>query len=36
MIVTAICKGEAAAFLANISHETGGLVYVDEQNPLNS
>lgn len=26
------CKREAAAFLANISHETGGLVYVDEQN----
>lgn len=24
------CKREAAAFLANISHETGGLVYVEE------
>ena len=24
---------EAAAFLANISHETGALVFVDEQNP---
>lgn len=27
------CKREAAAFLANISHETGGLVYTEEQNP---
>jgi basic endochitinase B len=27
---------EAAAFLANISHETGQLVYVDEQNPPNN
>lgn len=27
---------ETAAFLANISHETGQLVYVDEQNPPNS
>jgi predicted chitinase len=27
------CKREAAAFLANISHETGELVYVEEQNP---
>ena len=26
-------KREAAAFLANISHETGGLYYVEEQNP---
>lgn len=26
-------KREAAAFLANISHETGGLHYVEEQNP---
>jgi len=26
-------KREAAAFLAHVSHETGGLVYVDEQNP---
>jgi predicted chitinase len=25
-------KQEAAAFLANVSHETGGLVYIDEQN----
>src|SRR5215469_13302641 len=24
---------EAAAFLANVSHETGGLVYTREQNP---
>ena len=29
-------KREAAAFLANISHETAGLFYVDEQNPPNS
>ncbi|MFD8481695.1 glycoside hydrolase family 19 protein [Kitasatospora sp. NPDC059673] len=28
-------KQEAAAFLANISHETGGLVYVVEQNTAN-
>ncbi|MEH1807876.1 glycoside hydrolase family 19 protein [Nostoc sp.] len=27
------CKREAAAFLANISHETGGLNYIQEQNP---
>ncbi|GAA6616915.1 glycoside hydrolase family 19 protein [Scytonema sp. NUACC26] len=27
------CKREAAAFLANISHETGGLHYIEEQNP---
>ena len=27
------CKREAAAFLANISHETGELVYVEELNP---
>lgn len=26
-------KREAAAFLAHISHETGGLYYVEEQNP---
>jgi predicted chitinase len=26
-------RREAAAFLANISHETGALVFVDEQNP---
>lgn len=30
------CKREAAAFLANISHETGQLVYVDEQNTQDS
>src|SRR3954468_3040078 len=29
-------KQEAAAFLANVNHETGGLVYVAEQNPANS
>jgi chitinase len=29
-------KREAAAFLANIAHETGGLVYVDEQNTIDS
>lgn len=29
-------KREAAAFLANISHETGGLFYVDEQNTQDS
>ncbi|MFE0173546.1 chitinase [Streptomyces sp. NPDC059002] len=28
-------KQEAAAFLANVSHETGGLVYVVEQNEAN-
>ncbi|WP_330239754.1 glycoside hydrolase family 19 protein [Streptomyces sp. NBC_00525] len=28
-------KQEAAAFLANVSHETGGLVYVKEQNTAN-
>ncbi|MEV8638738.1 glycoside hydrolase family 19 protein [Streptosporangium sp. NPDC051023] len=28
-------KREAAAFLANVSHETGGLVYVVEQNTSN-
>jgi predicted chitinase len=28
-------KQEAAAFLANVSHETGGLVYVVEQNTAN-
>ncbi|MEU5364143.1 glycoside hydrolase family 19 protein [Streptomyces sp. NPDC005925] len=28
-------KQEAAAFLANVSHETGGLVYVVEQNQAN-
>ncbi|MGW5609904.1 lectin [Streptomyces sp. NPDC003753] len=28
-------KREAAAFLANVSHETGGLVYVVEQNTAN-
>ena len=27
------CKREAAAFLAHMSHETGGGVFVDEQNP---
>ncbi|WP_375500276.1 glycoside hydrolase family 19 protein [uncultured Nostoc sp.] len=26
-------KREAAAFLANVSHETGGLQYIEEQNP---
>src|SRR6185437_6169494 len=25
-------RQEAAAFLANVSHETGGLVYIDEVN----
>jgi predicted chitinase len=30
-----IRKQEAAAFLANVSHETGGLVYVVEQNTAN-
>lgn len=29
-------RQEAAAFLANVSHETGGLVYVVEQNTANS
>ncbi|MYZ41292.1 glycoside hydrolase family 19 protein, partial [Streptomyces sp. SID4917] len=28
-------RQEAAAFLANVSHETGGLVYVVEQNTAN-
>ncbi|MGW2091900.1 glycoside hydrolase family 19 protein [Promicromonospora sukumoe] len=28
-------KREAAAFLANVSHETGGLVYIVEQNTAN-
>ncbi len=28
-------KQEAAAFLANVSHETGGLVHVVEQNQAN-
>ena len=28
-----IAQQEAAAFLANVSHETGGLVYAREQNP---
>ncbi|MEV7551121.1 glycoside hydrolase family 19 protein [Amycolatopsis sp. NPDC089917] len=28
-------KQEAAAFLANVSHETGGLVYIVEQNEAN-
>ncbi|MGO4758638.1 glycoside hydrolase family 19 protein, partial [Streptomyces sp. 2MCAF27] len=28
-------KQEAAAFLANVSHETGGLVYIVEQNQSN-
>ena len=27
-----VAKQEAAAFLANVSHETGGLVYIDEIN----
>ncbi|WP_344904100.1 glycoside hydrolase family 19 protein [Actinomadura meridiana] len=30
-----IMKQEAAAFLANVSHETGGLVYIVEQNQSN-
>jgi predicted chitinase len=30
-----ISKQEAAAFLANVSHETGGLVYIVEQNQDN-
>ncbi|MEK8173203.1 chitinase [Streptomyces sp. M19] len=30
-----VAKQEAAAFLANVSHETGGLVYVVEQNQDN-
>ncbi|MCU0550345.1 MAG: LysM peptidoglycan-binding domain-containing protein [Leptolyngbya sp. Prado105] len=29
------CKREAAAFLANIAHETGGLKYVEELNTAN-
>ncbi|MFG1873503.1 chitinase [Sphaerisporangium sp. NPDC049003] len=28
-------KQEAAAFLANVNHETGGLVYIVEQNTAN-
>jgi len=28
-------KQEAAAFLANVNHETGGLVYIDETNTAN-
>jgi predicted chitinase len=28
-------KQEAAAFLANVNHETGGLVYIDEINQAN-
>ncbi len=28
-------KQEAAAFLANVNHETGGLVYIVEQNTSN-
>ncbi|MET7354318.1 chitinase [Streptomyces mirabilis] len=28
-------KREAAAFLANVSHETGGLIYINEQNKAN-
>jgi predicted chitinase len=31
----AVKKQEAAAFLANVSHETGGLVYIVEQNTAN-
>jgi predicted chitinase len=31
----AVRKREAAAFLANVSHETGGLTYVVEQNTAN-
>jgi predicted chitinase len=31
----AIRRQEAAAFLANVSHETGGLVYIDEINQAN-
>ncbi|WP_330460324.1 chitinase [Streptomyces sp. NBC_00820] len=31
----AVKKQEAAAFLANVNHETGGLVYVVEQNTAN-
>ena len=30
-----VAKQEAAAFLANVSHETGGLVYIDEVNQAN-
>ena len=30
-----VAKQEAAAFLANVSHETGGLVYIDEINQAN-
>nr|MDT0526745.1 chitinase [Streptomyces sp. DSM 41633] len=32
---TEIKKREAAAFLANVSHETGGLVYIKEINEAN-
>ncbi|GAB4084874.1 chitinase [Myceligenerans cantabricum] len=31
----AVAKREAAAFLANVSHETGGLVHIVEQNTAN-
>ncbi|MGI5246080.1 glycoside hydrolase family 19 protein [Dactylosporangium sp. CA-139066] len=31
----AVRKQEAAAFLANVNHETGGLVYIVEQNTAN-
>jgi predicted chitinase/chitodextrinase len=30
-----VAKQEAVAFLANVSHETGGLVYIDEVNQAN-
>ena len=30
-----VMKQEAAAFLANVNHETGGLVYIDEINQAN-
>jgi len=30
-----VAKQEAAAFLANVGHETGGLVYIDEINQAN-
>ncbi len=32
---TEVAKREAAAFLANVNHETGGLVYVKEINTAN-
>ncbi|GAA4911737.1 chitinase [Stackebrandtia albiflava] len=32
---TTVAKQEAAAFLANVSHETGGLVHIVEQNQAN-